>query len=315
MKFDIRKIKEFILNNYKYIILAVLFLAMIIALVSLMSGDDKKKKKATEKTTGSAIEKQVGDTLEVDAYPEVNALVTKYLSAWAASDVDMLEKLVRPLDKEAELGEIALNKDYIESMNNIKCYTKPGPVDDSYIVYAYYEMKFNGPETCAPGLVNLFVFKDGEEYFIWDYKEYIVAGDDVTGLLADVNAKYEELVASDPLLKERIDGLAAKEPFPVPETTAAPETTVAPEAPAEPAQPETTAAPVQPEAPTQAAATDKVYVESNVNVRSGPSTDSAKIGVILSGTDYTRTGQDGEWSIIEFNGAQGYVKTEFLKVR
>lgn len=310
MKLDTRKIKDFILSNYKYIILAVLFLALIIVLVSLMSGEDKKKKEeTTSKEPESAIETQVGDTLEVDAYPEVNALVTKYLSAWAASDVDMLATLVQPLDKEAELEEIALNKDYIESMNNIKCYTKPGPVEDSYIVYAYYEMKFNGPDTYAPGLVNLFVFKEKEEYFIWDYKEYIVAGDDVTGLLADVNAKYEELVAADPLLKDCIEGLAAKEPFPVPETTAATtapqETTVATTAPQE-----TTTEPQ-----TQAAATDKVYVDSNVNVRSGPSTDSEKLGVILSGTDYTRTGQEGEWSIIDYNGKKGYVKTEFLKVR
>ena len=311
MKFDVKKIKEILLANYKFIILGALFLALVIAVIAVVFHKEDKKGGSSDNTTGSAIESQVGDTLEVDAYPEVNALVTKYLSAWAASDVDMLATLVRPLDKEAEKEEIALNKDYIKSMNNIKCYTKPGPVEDSYIVYAYYEMKFNGPETYAPGLVNLFVFKEDDQYFIWDYKDYIVAGDDVTGLLADVNAKYEELVAADPLLKDRIEGLAAKEPFPVPATQ--PNTSSSTQGTSSSTQASSTT--TQATQATQAAATDKVYVESNVNVRNGASTDAEKIGIILSGTDYTRVGQEGEWSIIEFNGGKGYVKTEFLKVR
>ena len=306
-------VKNFLLVNYKYIILAVLFIALIIVLITLMSSQNEKKPDTKDNTTKSPLSTQVSDTLEVDLYPEVNALVTKYLSAWAASDVNMLSTMVSPFDAEAEKTDIALNKDYIESMNNIKCYTKPGPVKNSYIVYAYYEMKFKGAETLAPGVVNLFVFptEDGD-YYIWDYKDYIVSGSDVNTLLSDVNDKYDAAIASDEKLKEKVEGLAAGEPLPE-------ETTAAPTEPAtEETQPATEAA-TQP--PTEAATeapqptTDQVYVNSNVNVRTGPSESAEKIGVITSGKDYTRTGQEGEWSIIQYNGGTGYVKTEFLHVR
>lgn len=309
-------IKNFLLTNYKYIILAVLFVALVIVLITLMSGQDGEKQNTKDSTTKSPLSTQVSDTLEVDLYPEVNALITKYLSAWAASDVNMLATMVSPFDSEREKSEIALNKDYIESMNNIKCYTKPGPVKDSYIVYAYYEMKFKGADTLAPGVKNLFVFptEDGG-YYIWNYKDYIVSGSDVNTLLSDVNNKYDEAIASDEKLKERIEGLAAGEPLPEEPATEANEQPAeeqqpATEAPTEAPQPAT-------EAPTEAPqpATDQVYVNSNVNVRSGPSESADKIGVILSGTDYTRVGQEGDWSIIEYNGGTGYVKTEFLHVR
>lgn len=308
--------KNFLLVNYKYIVLAVLFIALIIVLVTLMSGKSGEKKK--DKETGKTkLTTQISDTLEVDLYPEVNALVTKYLSAWAASDVNMLETMVSPFNAEAEKSEIALNKDYIESMNNIKCYTKPGPVKDSYIVYAYYEMKFKGVATLAPGLVNLFVFPTEDKgYYIWDYKDYIVSGSDVNTLLSDVNTKYDEAIASDEQLKDRVEGLAAGEAPPEPATEAPTEAPAQP--PAEATQPPTeapTEAPTQPPAEAPQPATDQVYVNSNVNVRAGASESAEKIGVIISGKDYTRVGQEGDWSIIQYNGGTGYVKTEFLHVR
>ncbi len=383
---DIEKIKGFLLSNYKYIILAALFIVLIIVLISLM-GDPKRKEQSSETTTGSAIDVEISDTLEVDKYADVNALVTKYLSAWAASDVDMLSNMVSPFNAETEKSEIALNKDYIESMNNIVCYTKQGPVEDSYIVYAYYEMKFKGVDTLAPGLVNLFVFPTKDGYFIWDYKDYIVSGAEVNTLLSDVNMKYDEAIASDEKLKERVEGLAAGEPLPQEATE--PPTEAATQPPTEAATEPPTEAATQPptEAATQAAdpnaiqevneslratttvnvragmdensqkigqltasqiitrtgvsangwsridyngqtgyvkseflssdlnVTDTVYVTSNINVRAGASEDSTKLGIIIPGTDYVRTGQEGAWSIIQYNGRAAYVKTEFLHVR
>lgn len=310
-------LKNFLLINYKYVVLAVLFIALIIVLVTLMSGQNGKNK--TKESGRTKLTTQISDTLEVDLYPEINALVTKYLSAWAASDVEMLETMVSPFDAEAEKSEIALNKDYIESMNNIKCYTKPGPVKNSFIVYAYYEMKFKDVATLAPGLVHLFVFpaEDGG-YYIWDYKDYIVSGSDVNTLLSDVNTKYDEAIASDEQLKDRVEGLAAGEAPPQPATEAPTEAPQpATEAPTEAPQPATEAPTEAPQPATEAPqpTTDQVYVNSNVNVRAGASETAEKIGVILSGTDYTRIGQEGEWSIIQYNGRTGYVKTEFLHVR
>ena len=33
------------------------------------------------------------------------------------------------------------------------------------------------------------------------------------------------------------------------------------------------------------------------------------------GEIYTKTGEEGEWTIIDFNGMKGYIKTEFVTVQ
>lgn len=60
----------------------------------------------------------------------------------------------------------------------------------------------------------------------------------------------------------------------------------------------------------------KVYTtKSKLNVRSEPSTDSTRLGSLASGTivDYIKT-YDDSWTVIEFEGEQAYVATEFLTI-
>ena len=58
--------------------------------------------------------------------------------------------------------------------------------------------------------------------------------------------------------------------------------------------------------------TETVYAVDKVNVRSGADTTAEKLGSVEKGTALTRTGTDGEWSIIDYNGPTGYVKSEYL---
>ena len=60
----------------------------------------------------------------------------------------------------------------------------------------------------------------------------------------------------------------------------------------------------------------KVYTtKGKLNVRSGPSTDGAKLGSLAAGTvvEYVDT-YDDKWTIITFEGKQAYVATEFLTI-
>lgn len=44
-------------------------------------------------------------------------------------------------------------------------------------------------------------------------------------------------------------------------------------------------------------------------------TESDKIGTLEKGTALTRTGTDGEWSVVNYNGQTGYIKTEYLTTK
>ncbi|MBR2780718.1 MAG: SH3 domain-containing protein, partial [Eubacteriaceae bacterium] len=54
-----------------------------------------------------------------------------------------------------------------------------------------------------------------------------------------------------------------------------------------------------------------ITVNEAVNVRSGASTDSSKLGSAHSGDKFTLTGQEGDGYKIDYNGQTAYIKAEF----
>lgn len=60
-------------------------------------------------------------------------------------------------------------------------------------------------------------------------------------------------------------------------------------------------------------ATETVYpTVDNLNVRPTAGTDGDPLGQVNIGDALTKTGEEGEWTKIDYNGQTGYVKTEFL---
>lgn len=58
---------------------------------------------------------------------------------------------------------------------------------------------------------------------------------------------------------------------------------------------------------------ETVWAVSNVNVRSGSSTGTSKLGMLSSGASATRTGIcDNGWSRINYNGQEAYVNSSYL---
>ena len=77
--------------------------------------------------------------LEENTVPEVTQLITEYYNAAAAGDMDTINSIVNTYDQETQIY-LQKMSEHIEAYKNVVCYTKTGPVDGSYLVYAYYEI-------------------------------------------------------------------------------------------------------------------------------------------------------------------------------
>lgn len=321
---------EFVKKNMRYFAAGALFLILVLVLVNCT---DSKKDGANVAGTENPSETQ--EAYQVDAYEEVNALVSQYYTAYAAGDLDTLTSLATPVSAN-EQSYIALFSQYVDEYQNVKCYTKSGLDSNSYLVSVAMEVKFTGVETAAPGLDFFYIRTndDGKLYIDNLYSQYNFANKDnaldtsveslineykaetdVVALKTEIQANYDTAVASD-------EGLSTMITSTIPEainqwmiqlkaenaqmaaqgTEAEEETTEAVE--------ETEQTVENTEETEQT--TEQLAATDRVNVRAEANTDSEKLGTLEAGTVVTRTGVDGDWSIIDYNGTTGYVKNEFL---
>lgn len=345
-KFDINKIIDFVKKYARYFTAGVLFLILLIILVNFTGSKKTPDETGTEQiqNTESSVPSEetiiqaiVSEELQENAQPTVNELIQNYYTAYAAGDIATLQTLATPIS-ENEQGYIGLYSQYVESYQNMVFYTKPGLDANSYLVNVYIEVKFAGVDTPAPGLDFFYVRtnEDGSLYIDNLYSQYnlrnnenaldtsvqsliaqYVNGEDVIALLNEVQQKYDSAIAADPNLANMVSvtiptAISEWAATLVPPSTeeVASETTEAPveEQPAEeqPAEEQ----PAESEEPEVVAET--VRTTEKVNVRAGADTSSEKLGTVDRGTTLTRTGTEGDWSIVEYNGATGYIKSEFL---
>ena len=86
---------------------------------------------ASTEATQSAAQAEVQDVpLEENAYPEINALIEQYYQAAAAGDIDTINT-IKDYSEQTELLQIQEKSKYLEGYEDINCYTKPGPQEDS----------------------------------------------------------------------------------------------------------------------------------------------------------------------------------------
>lgn len=241
------------------------------------------------------------DSLKVDAYDEINDLISRYFTGLANGDMELVAGTVDVLTEEEKLT-IDKKKDYIESYDNISCYTKKGLEENSYVVFAAYEMKIYNIDTPAPGIMALYVCTadDGSMYIfngdaseeLTDYVLQLASDEEVAAVIADVDARYQQLVAENEDLGKFADTMLQS-------------------------QEEVTE--IDPVAPSEEGATEfetpiETLVTDTVRIRSERSTESAILDTIAAGTPVKvyANYEDG-WSKIEYNGTEGYCKTEFLE--
>lgn len=230
--------------KYKKIVLLITMSTMCIGFVTLTAGSPDKNKssqveeelknssiplmekdgnlevnataKSTEETKKSndTEEKIEPKGLQRDAYPKINDLVKKYVNAYAACDIETLYKIVSKTNN-LELNRLQEKANYIESYDNIECYTLPGPEENSYVVYVYEEVKFKDVDTRAPGMIRLYIrtSKEGKLYIhlgtidetTLTFINETANNEDIKRILDTVNKKCEEAKTKDPQLKEKIE--------------------------------------------------------------------------------------------------------------
>ena len=182
---------------------------------------------------------------------------------------------------------------------NIATYSKAGPTEDSYVVYAYYEGKIAGISTAVPSLSMLYVIRNSAGNLVVsdrnasqevsDYINSVSSDADVQELIADVNRMCESAKNSDPALKAFMEGLSGAEP-----STEAAE--------------------------SSSAAGGTATAISGVNVRSEPSTNGAILAVLYEGQVVNVVGLENDWVHVNFTDSStgstvdGYVAGNYLSM-
>ena len=209
------------LNKYRnYFATAGLFVVMVVILIFFTGEEALAKRMAYLNSQTVSGENYVPDKeFEVDAYPEVNALIESYFEAYVDADFATLDTLATPIS-EKEKSYIAIMSQYYEEYRNITCYTKHGLSKDSYIVSVCFDIKFYDQDTVAPSMLNFYVQTnvDGNlyinnlySYFNRYYKEQDVNKDVDTAIYKYVIQKdylelYEQIEKSlDTILKENTE--------------------------------------------------------------------------------------------------------------
>ena len=323
------EVLRFIREHIRYFAAGALVVVLVIVLAMCAKpkgSDSDVVVNATESTQATE------EAYQVDANENINALITQYYTAYAAGDVTTLSSIATPISAN-EQSYIGLFSQYVDEYQNIKCYTKTGLDENSYLVSVSMEIKFTGVDTTAPGLDFFYVRTndDGSLYIDNLYSPYNLANQenaldtsiqnligqfesesDVMALQSEVQTRYDEALAADENLTNMIQTTipaAIKDWVSQMAAQAATEQTEAAEATEQPETEQPQETEQQEEIIQQ---TDTLATKDRVNVRAAADVESEKLGTLDQGTVVTRTAIAGDWSVIDYNGTAGYVKNEFL---
>lgn len=297
--------REWLSDNLRYFMLGGVILIIVVVLfcgIRACSGSNKGNSGDEQKTTSedqgnvpsSPTSEGESDEKKEDANPmetadaDVTALIKSYYQALGEKDIATLKTLEDDFTPSDE-SKVTNLKDYIEGYEVGDVYTKKGMTDDSYVVYACFSYICQGVETKAPALTQFYVYKNSGGSWVIDngalqdseisaYMEKQLSDSDVSALVKKVQNELDQAQQSDPSLAEFLNGLG------------------------EEADVSTNA-----EDGTMLTTTDEC------NVRAEASTDADILGVISAGEQVEKTGTDGEWVQIDYDGEKGYIRGDLLE--
>ncbi len=267
---------------------------------------------ATE-TTETITAISADNPLEGDKYPEINELVITYLNALAAGDVDTIASITNNMTDIERIRVEELGK-CIDAFPAYNVFTKIGPKEGSYIVYAAARAQFPGVEELVPGIYCFYVCTDENGKYYFDegtlsqeeqvYIDAINADSSVVTLMESIDAEYKTLLEVDESVRNYIDLMQNEIRGAVGEALAS--------AAAEDAGNE--AEPVSND-PTVLHSACQATTTDTINVRSSDSETADKLGKIHKGTtiDVIEIRVNG-WSKIMYEGKEAFVKNDYLQV-
>lgn len=326
--FSIEKALEFVRKNVRYFSAGALFVSLVLILANCTGAPNEDNGSGTEAATDPVA---VVQEYQVDAIPKINELISNYYSAYADGNIDELKKIVAPITANEE-SYINMFSEYVDSYENIKCYTKPGLDDKSYLVSPYIEIKFKDVDTLAPGLDFFYVAtnENGELYINNIYSQFNLQNEenpldatikalidnfeleeDVVDLQKEVQQKYDEAVNSDEKLADMVNTTIKEARSAWAQEIAQQEPEQSTEQSTEPSTEQTPEEDEKPQVIEQQA--EIVYTTDIVNMRKEPNENAELIDTLPLGTALTRvaTTADG-WSKLDYNNKECYVKSDYL---
>lgn len=330
--------KELFLKYKSYILVGAVVVVLLITLLNNYGGAEKALTEENQNGEQTQIEDRQAEeeenNLEENAHASINRLIEKYLDCLASGDLESLEDILDVVTEE-DRKNIEARSTITGSFENVKCYTKKGPVEDSYIVFVTYEMRLSSTvgeiKTPAPGIECVYVSpkKDGKRYIHGEadedeeLKAYVLELEkdpEVQALYEDVQKRYDEAKESDKNLADFAENLASLGQSSSIEETI--ENTEEAGTEEENSSEEVTEAENE-EASSESSQEGSTFVGvrnrqtrvlDTVNVRAEWTTESERIAVAYKGDNILQVkSYENGWSKVEFKGLTGYVRTEFLE--
>lgn len=334
-KIDIDGIRNFLVKNKRYIGAAGVFVLMICILAVGTDGSASSK----NPMAGAY------QSYEENEDQKLLDLITNYYNAYAAGDVETLQKYATPVSA-SEQSYIQNYSQFIEKYQNIKLYTKRGIDENAYLVSAYLQIKFNDIDTPVAGLDFFYVETDenGNLYINNTYGLYnqnageyqmdssitaLIAAfeqqEDVLALQAQVQQECNEAMLADEKLSTFVNSTLQQsitkwatdyKAQVAAEEAAKKEAEQKAAEEAKKAEEEKAAAEAQAAADAQEAANAKqgTINASDIHVRDAASSDGNSLGKVNKGDVVTVYSVENGWAKIDFNGTKAYVSADFIDV-
>ena len=328
-----KEIAQIMRKNTKSLVIVILAAVVLLGagvfLGAMIGRGNAADQTASAETLTAETESQTAETeaayvpLEENAYPEINALIEQYYQAAAEGDIDTINS-IKDYSEQTELLQIQEKSNYLEGYEDINCYTKPGPEENSYVVYASYYAKFKDIDRTVCGLNTFVVCQNSDgEYYIHDctndeamreYRINVTKQDDVVELFNRVQVEYNEAVTEDEELAAFLTQLSEDLKASVGDALAEMETETQTEAAEEQQTEETVAETESAEAETENAGEGSlVEAVDVVNIRSSDSETADVLGKAQIGDTFTLLeSRENGWSRVEYDGGEAYIKSEYL---
>lgn len=148
--------------------------------------------------------------LELNKYADINKIVTDFYEA----KLTCLEEDFVPIVTNAnqiDMERLQRKIEYVNSYQNINCYTKKGINEIDYVVYVSYDLELATIDTYAPSIDELRIsYVDGiPKIYLGNiseetsqYLQKLRSSEDVEVLVSDVVTRLDEACASDENLNE-----------------------------------------------------------------------------------------------------------------
>lgn len=325
MKEYVDKARSILQEKGKIIIPVAIGAVVVIVAVAVMTGRTRKKVDETvavnaDTAIAAAAENVLQEPLEKDAHEDVMSLMSTFYKALADGDMDTIKSLKDYTD-DTELITYQAKSEYIESYDNLVCYTKKAVDEGSYFVYEYYDARFyDFKDTTIPGLMTWYVYTNEEGKLVIDgnMDEAVTAAlklttstDEVVDLFNKVDVEYNEALEQNEELKVFMDNLREQIKVSVGVALASLEEEQQEEIPETEAETEES----QEEPTENTVVNEQVKTTDVVNVRKSDSEEADKLGKADKGLVMTRleTKANG-WSKVIFEGNEAYIKSAYLEV-